>query len=311
MMRSTACLLLLIGFWLMPNAARAQACTYSTNGPLDFGTITGVPTPQIDVTATINVQCTTLLAVVRTCISIPNGDESGGARLLKLATGENVRFQLYKDAARTQPWGAFGEANSPMTLDIPVFLIGRGSATVYGRVFSNQDDKPVGDYVKLVAPIQGRDRLGTGTPCESIGGTPEAAPALSATLRINPMCTVSADPLNFGSFTNLSINRDASSNLRLKCTLGAPYQIALNGGTSTGTIANRRMAQPGNSSTIAYQLYSDASRSRVWGNTAAGWVTGVGTGASQAFVIFGRVPPQPMPGVAGTFEDTVTVTVSY
>jgi spore coat protein U-like protein len=292
--------------------SHAQACSYSTNGPLNFGTITGVPTPQIDVAATIQVQCAAFfVGTIRTCISIPNGDESAGARLMKLSTGESVRFQLYKDAARTQPLGAYGETNAPLTVDVPVLFFGTATATIYGRVFANQDDRPAGDYAKLVTPIQGRERAGTATPCESIGGTPEAAPALSAILSIDPMCSVSADPVNFGSFSNLSVNRDASTNLRLKCTLKAPYQISLNGGSTTGTVANRRMGQAGNPASIGYQLYSDINRSQVWGNTTANWVPGTGTGASQPYTIYGRVPPQAMPGVTGTFEDTVTVTVAY
>jgi len=311
MMRALACLLLLAGLCLLPRAAHAQACSYTFNGPMNFGTITGVPTPTIDVSATVNVNCGALfIGTIRTCISFPNSDESAGARLMTLPTGETVRFQLYKDAARTQPLGAYGEASGPLTVDVPVFIFGNETATVYGRVFPNQDDKPVGDYARQLT-IQGRERAGTATPCESIGGTPQSVPASSAILSIDPMCTVSADPLNFGSFSNLSVNRDASTNLRLKCTLKAPYQISLNGGSTTGTVSNRRMSQAGNPASIGYQLYSDSNRSQIWGNTAANWVLGTGTGASQAYTIYGRVPPQAMPSIVGAFEDTVTVTVSY
>ena len=43
MMRALACLLLLAGLCLLPRAAHAQACSYTFNGPMNFGTITGVP----------------------------------------------------------------------------------------------------------------------------------------------------------------------------------------------------------------------------------------------------------------------------
>ncbi|MDN5782544.1 MAG: spore coat U domain-containing protein, partial [Luteimonas sp.] len=266
---------------------------------------------QLDGSATVAVQCGAFfIGTIRTCISFPNSNESAGARLMTLPTGESVRFQLYKDAARTQPLGALGEANGPLTVDVPVLFFGNGTATIYGRVFPNQDDKPVGNYARQLT-IQGRESAGTGTPCESIGGTPQSAPSSSATLTIKPMCTVAADPLDFGSFSDLSVNRDASTSLHLKCTLNAPYQISLNGGSTTGTVANRRMSQAGNPASIGYQLYSDSSRSLVWGNTAANWVLGTGTGASQPYTIYGRVQPQGMPSTAGTFEDTIMVTVSY
>lgn len=312
MTRMIACLLLLAGLCLLPRVAHAQACSYSTNGPLSFGTVTGVPTTQVDVTASIDVNCAALfVGTIRTCISIPGSNESAGARLMTLPSGESVRFQLYKDAARTQPWGAYGEADAPMTVDVPIFIFGSASATIYGRLFAGQDDKPVGNYTKAVTPIQGREVAGTATPCTSIGGASVLAPVLSATLRIDPMCTVSADALNFGTFADLSANRDAATTLRLQCTLNAPYRISLNGGSTTGTVANRRMAQAGNPASIGYQLYRDGNRSQVWGNTAANWMSGTGTGASQAYPVYGRVPPQTMPSVVGTFEDTVTVTVSY
>lgn len=312
-MKRAACWLSLVlaGLWLWPSSARAQACSYSINGPLNFGTITGVPTPQIDVTATVNVQCGALyIGTVRTCLGIPGANESGGARLMTLSTGESVRFQLYRDAARTQVLGAYGETSAPLTIDVPVLIYGSATATLYGRVFANQDDKPVGNYSKTLSPIYAREQAGTGTPCESVGGTPYSVSPVTATLRIDPMCTVAADPLNFGSFSSLSADRDASTNLRLDCTLKAPYQISLNGG-GTGNVANRRMSQAGNPATVSYQLYSDTARSRVWGNTSANWVAGTGTGTSQVYTVYGRVPAQSMPSTTGTFEDTVTVTVSY
>lgn len=71
----------------------------------------------------------------------------------------------------------------------------------------------------------------------------------------------------------------------------------------------RRMQGPGGSF-INYGLYQDATRSVAWGNTNATGVQGTGTGQPQSLTVYGRVPPQPVPG-AGTYSDTIVITLSY
>ena len=62
---------------------------------------------------------------------------------------------------------------------------------------------------------------------------------------------------------------------------------------------------------ITYGLYQDSGRTQPWGdsvgtNTAAG----TGSGLTQTFTVYGRVPAQNTPS-PGTYADTVVVTVSY
>ena len=43
--------------------------------------------------------------------------------------------------------------------------------------------------------------------------------------------------------------------------------------------------------TLGYGLYSDATWTTNWGNTAAtNWVSGTGTGAAQALTVYGQIP---------------------
>jgi spore coat protein U-like protein len=63
---------------------------------------------------------------------------------------------------------------------------------------------------------------------------------------------------------------------------------------------------------LSYALYSNAGRSTNWGNTP-----GTDTVAQTAstilpisFTVYGRIPQQQSVG-AGSYTDTVTVTVSY
>ena len=64
-------------------------------------------------------------------------------------------------------------------------------------------------------------------------------------------------------------------------------------------------------STLNYQLYSDTSRTTIWGNTTGtDTVTGVGTGLAVGHVVHGSVPAaQAVP--AGAYGDTITVRISY
>ena len=98
--------------------------------------------------------------------------------------------------------------------------------------------------------------------------------------------------------------------LRATCTPNSGYQIGLNEGTSPGATVNQRKMVSG-ANALNYQLYSDSSRSTIWGNTTGtDTVTGVGTGLAQDHTVFGAIPAaQVVP--AGDYADTITVRIYY
>lgn len=121
---------------------------------------------------------------------------------------------------------------------------------------------------------------------------------------------VSVANLDFGTQGVLAANVDATAALSVQCTNGTTYDIGLdNGTTAGGTIATRLMTDGVN--TVSYQMFSDAGRTTNWGETiGADTIASTGTGAAQAFTIYGRVPIQTTPAAA-TYTDTVTVTVTF
>lgn len=124
-------------------------------------------------------------------------------------------------------------------------------------------------------------------------------------------CAVSADPLlDFGTVGLLGSAVDSSADITVQCTEGAAYTIGLSAGDNgLGVTTARRMLNLTND--ITYDLYSDAGRSAHWGNAVAiDTVASVGTGSQQTFTVYGRVPAQDTPP-AGTYTDTITVTVTY
>jgi|SRR5579871_2460836 len=121
---------------------------------------------------------------------------------------------------------------------------------------------------------------------------------------------VSAPTLDFGSQVIFSSNIDQTSDIQIQCTNTLPYTIGLDPGTGSGATVGSRLMTNG-SNTISYSLYSDSSRTLVWGQTiGTDTVSATGNGSAQDFTVYGRVFAQPTPA-AGTYADTITVTVTY
>lgn len=136
---------------------------------------------------------------------------------------------------------------------------------------------------------------------------------LSVQITITAACQInSAGPLNFGSNGVLAANVDVNTTIVVQCTTGVPFNVGLGPGAGSGaTLANRLMTGGPSNATISYELYTTAGRTTIWGNTSAtNWQPGTGTGAAQTFTVYGRVPPQTTPA-AGTYNDTVAVTLTY
>jgi spore coat protein U-like protein len=151
----------------------------------------------------------------------------------------------------------------------------------------------------LILPFASSSHAGTTTGSFGVRVT------LTASCVIN-----SASNLNFGSQGVLIADIDQTSTIQVQCTNTTPYSIGLDAGQGSGaTVGARKMTN--GSATVTYSLYSDTGRTTVWGNTVNNdTVASTGTGSSQSFTVYGRVPAQSTPA-PGNYTDTVRVTVSY
>jgi spore coat protein U-like protein len=146
------------------------------------------------------------------------------------------------------------------------------------------------------------------------GSSAQAATAtgtFNSTITIQANCQViSTNTLNFGTQNILTANTDASATFTVQCTNTTPYNVGLNAGsTAGGTVATRLMTS--GAATVSYKMYSDAARTTNWGNTVGtDTLAGTGNGTTQTLTVYGRVPVQTTPAPA-TYNDTVTVTVTY
>ena len=127
-----------------------------------------------------------------------------------------------------------------------------------------------------------------------------------------PSCSVvGGATLAFGVVTP-GVQQDGTVAISATCTVGTNYTLSLDVGLGSGaTLSTRRMTSVGGD-TLDYALYTTAGRTTPWGDGTGGTgtVSSTGTGLSQVFTVYGRVPSSAAASV-GVYADTVTVTATY
>lgn len=142
-------------------------------------------------------------------------------------------------------------------------------------------------------------------------GTASSNLGVSATVSAN--CTVSTTAVAFGTVNTLAgTNVDAEGGISVTCTNGTSWSASAGTGTGTGaTLASRKMKSGTN--LLNYTLYTNDSRTSIWGDGTSGsaQVTNTGTGSAQSVAIYGRVFSGQTSVPAGSYSDTVAVTITY
>jgi spore coat protein U-like protein len=127
----------------------------------------------------------------------------------------------------------------------------------------------------------------------------------------------------FGSYDMLSAApTDSQGTITVQCDrtggpAGVNIVVRLDQGANGSSVQSRRMLHTGGSgSALAYNLYRDATRAGVWGNSdgidtvgASLTVPDRGSAAVQ-FTIYGRMPPR-QNGHIGSYADALQLTIVY
>ncbi len=299
--------------------AQAQTCTFTNTG-LDWGNIDLSLGTAFDLTGTFSANCTGIPGLtVRVCpnFNAGSGGVNGtGSERYMLNGASQLRYNIYRNAPRSQVWGSntWGLPPNPPTINVALGGGGTGSAsqTMWARVFAGQTTLPAGLYTSVFS--------GTHTQvayaysffgnCNSIGLTNVTNVPFTAQANYPATCSVTATNLDFGSRGILDTVTDSTNTVSVTCTTGAGYTISLNGGSgASGTTTTRTMEL--GAASVNYTLWKDAGRTQNWGDTGGEIMTGLtGTGAVQNYTVHGRVPVQSTPA-PGTYTDTVTITVTY
>jgi spore coat protein U-like protein len=226
-------------------------------------------------------------------ISVRSGaGSSNTVRTLMGARGARLRYQLFRDAARTQNWG------SEIGTDA-VSGVGTGSTQRFNLYPALMQESllPQGHYSDNVT-----------VSVTSARGTYSASVPVMAN-SIGLCVSVSSSDLAFGNYSGSAVT--ASSGISLSCTAGLSIDIVLSAGTSPGaTTSSRAMSGP-NGATLAYSLYNDSALSSVWGLlSGTNSLTTITSGLLQSFTVYGKIPAGQIVAI-GSYSDTVTATITY
>lgn len=118
--------------------------------------------------------------------------------------------------------------------------------------------------------------------------------------------------LNFGEHSQLNhlitAQTALDASVHVRCSESTSYQITINQGLHAESVFSRRMQHSSGGEYLAYQLYQDVARTRVWDDSEG--LSAVGTGALQQHVVYGALLPQITPP-AGVYQDQLIITVRW
>ena len=309
-----------LALMILCQPARAQSCTFTNTG-LNWGNINLLSGSAFDLTGTFTANCTGIAGqTVRVC---PNfnagvgGVNGTGSERYMLNGANQLRYNIYRNAARTTVWGSrtWGLPPTPPTVDVTIGGgggTGTTSQTMWARVLSGQAGLPTGLYSSAFSGTHTQIAYAYSTVgnCAAIGLTNVTNVPFTVQANYPATCSVTATNLNFGSHGVLDASVDATNTVSVTCSNTTPYTISLNGGNSGATDPTLRKMANG-AATITYGIYTNAARTLPWGSTiGADTVAGTGTGAVQNYTAYGRVPAQTTLSPQ-TYTDTITVTVTY
>jgi spore coat protein U-like protein len=136
-----------------------------------------------------------------------------------------------------------------------------------------------------------------------------ATGSLVVTATVLASCTVVGSTIAFGNYSSAQV--DQTGTIAVVCTNGTSYSVGLDAGAGTGATTSVRKLTGSLGGTLNYALYRDSGRTSNWGS-AIGTDTqaGTGTGLVQNLTVYGRIDSAQTP-LAGTYTDTVTITLTY
>ncbi|VAX44243.1 putative secreted protein [Acinetobacter calcoaceticus] len=137
----------------------------------------------------------------------------------------------------------------------------------------------------------------------------------SCVLNTSATGTTANAVLDFGTLSSLASNVDADTTtggtaIKVLCNNTVPWTLAFDAGKNAQTTQRRMIGGATSNEYIPYNLFSDTNRATAIGIATTAY-SGTGTGAPQAVNVYGRIPAGTTLPSAGSYVDTVTVTVTY
>lgn len=132
--------------------------------------------------------------------------------------------------------------------------------------------------------------------------------SLSVTAAYHGACEVSASIMDFGTLSPSNPNATGKSDIFVTCPNATSYTVTLGAGENSGLspVGTATRAMRNGTAYLGYDLYESFGAATPWDG-----VSGTGTAATQSINVFGRIPSGQSGLTAGTYADTVVVTVTY
>jgi spore coat protein U-like protein len=124
---------------------------------------------------------------------------------------------------------------------------------------------------------------------------------LNVTATVDASCTLNGGSLPFGAYTG--DQNDATGEFTYQCTPGTSITLSLDQGVN----GERTMVESGGGS-LPYELYSDSSRTTVWGVDTSGLDVPPTSAEVETAQVFGRIEAGEQ-APAGDYSDTVQITL--
>ena len=147
---------------------------------------------------------------------------------------------------------------------------------------------------------------------------------MNVTANISATFTMSNTDLDFGDYdatgTNSSRDLLATATISTSCTSGTNGVISMSGGSHVlfcqSSKCHRQMANQDETSFLRYNIYTNESLSwgSVWSDNTSATnevVQVIGSGVSQNTTVYGEITKNQRNAVAGSYTDTITITLNY
>lgn len=304
-----------------PLAARAQQCHVNGAFGMEFGSVNSSGKAA---TSTIQYACQNYAApfeYFHICLFMGPGQFSAGQptrRMYNYSGGTFLNYDLFSDAAHTSKIGAPGTTPVyKLSLTVPNGQQLSSAAMVYGWVYPGQS-ATAGSFQEQGTNGTLRYRFSSSpftssADCSSggEGGSTTSFDSSGVRAQFDNSCQIAVDAsdMNFGQTPPPGTAINATSNIAVRCPVQTNWSLGLNNGLNYSG-GWRRMANAGRF--VPYQLYLDSGRTQVWGNTSGTRYnhTTPANGNTVNVTVYGRVPATPT-AAAGSYSDTITVTLTY
>ena len=142
--------------------------------------------------------------------------------------------------------------------------------------------------------------------------------SMAVNLTVANACTISTNPLAFGSYYPSIGGLNATTTVSVNCVTGTPWNVDGDGGANpSGASPNftRRVsngvASP-NTGYVIYNIWRDAARTLLWGTMSTGtMIPGNGTGVAQILTLYATANGTNGTITTGNYTDTVNVSVVF